>query len=135
MLINLNFNIEAWIKSLNIDATSEEDAIKKLMGMTLADIIEEGAVVDSSIHFTEIETEVREYDLVVSVSDITYDLDPEIMDDTVIAYLKGFLPTEKTITLSGISSDDEIEDSIRDEIYVETNYDVADFNYKVLEKK
>lgn len=135
MIVNLNFNLEAWIKSLNIEATSEEDAIKKLMSMTLAEIIEEGAVVDSAMKFTEIETEVREYDLVVSVTDITYDLDPEVMDTSVIEYLKGLLPTKRTFTLEGISSDDEIEDRIRDEIYGETDYDAADFKYDVLEKK
>lgn len=135
MIVNLNFNLEAWIKSLNIEATSEEDAIKKLMSMTFAEIIEEGAVVDSAMKFTEIETEVREYDLVVSVTDIAYDLDPEVMDTSVIEYLKGLLPTKRTFTLEGISSDDEIEDRIRDEIYGETDYDAADFKYDVLEKK
>lgn len=135
MTINLNFNLEAWVKSLNIEATSEEDAIKKLMSMTLAEIIAENAVVDSAMKFTEIETEVREYDLVVSVTDITYDLDPEVMDISVIEYLKGLLPTKRTFTLEGISSDDEIEDRIRDEIYGETDYDAADFKYNILEKK
>lgn len=135
MTINLNFNLEAWVKSLNIEATSEEDAIKKLMSMTLAEIIAENAVVDSAMKFTEIETEVREYDLVVSVTDITYDLDPEVMDISVIEYLKGLLPTKRTFTLEGISSDDEVEDRIRDEIYGETDYDAADFKYNILEKK
>lgn len=135
MLVNLNFNLEAWIKSLNVEATSEEDAIKKLMSMTLAEIIEEGAVVDSTMKLTDIETEVHEYDLVVSVSNITYDLDPEIIDMSVIEYLKGFLPTTRTFTLTGITSDDDIEDSIRDEIFGETNYEASSFDYKVLEKK
>lgn len=135
MTVNLNFNLEAWVKSLNIEATSEEEAIKKLMSMTLAEIIEEGAVVDSNLKITDVDTEVHEYDLVVSVSDITYDLDPEVMDTSVIEYLKGLLPTKRTFTLSGISSDDEIEDRIRDEIYGETDYDAADFKYDVIEKK
>jgi hypothetical protein len=135
MIVNLNFNLEGWVKSLNIEAASEEDAIKKLMGMTLAEILEEGAVVDSAMKFTEIETEVSEHDLVVSVSDITYDLDPEIMDVSVIEYLKGFLPTTRNFTLTGITGDDDIEDSIRDEIYGETGYDAASFNYEILEKK
>ena len=135
MTVNLNFNLEAWVKSLNIEAASEEEAIRKLMDMTLVEIIEEGAVVDSNLKITDVDTEVHEYDLVVSVSDITYDLDPEVMDTSVIEYLKGLLPTKRTFTLSGISSDDEIEDRIRDEIYGETDYDAADFKYDVLEKK
>ena len=41
MVVNLNFNLEAWVKSLNIEAASREGAIKKLMGMSLGEIIEE----------------------------------------------------------------------------------------------
>ena len=55
MVVNLNFNLEAWVKSLNIEATSREDAIKKLRNMTLAEIIEEGAVVDSNLKITDID--------------------------------------------------------------------------------
>lgn len=135
MVVNLNFNLEAWVKSLNIEADSREDAIKKLMDMSLGEIIAEGAVVDSNLKITDIDTEVKEYDLVVAVSNIVYDLDPEIMDTSVIEYLKGFLPNFRTFTLSGVSSDDDIEDLIRDEIYGETNYDATSFDYKVLEKK
>lgn len=135
MVVNLNFNLEAWVKSLKIEATSREDAIKKLMDMSLSEIIEEGAVVDSNLKITDIDTEVKEYDLVVAVSNIVYDLDPEIMDTSVIEYLKGFLPTSGTMTLSGVASDDDIEDLIRDELYSDTNYDVTSFDYKVLEKK
>lgn len=135
MVVNLNFNLEAWVKSLNIEATSREDAIKKLMGMSLGEIIEEGAVVDSNLKITDIDTEVKEYDLVVAASNIVYDLDPEIIDTSVIEYLKGFLPTDRTFTLSGVASDDDIEDLIRDEIFGETNYDATSFDYKVLEKK
>ena len=135
MNVNLNFNLEAWVKSLNIEAISEEEAIKKLMNMSLAEILEEGAVVDSNLKITDIDTEVSEYDLVVSVSNIVYDLDPSIMDDSVIKYLSSLLPTSRTFTLSGVCSDDEIEDLIRDEIFGETEYDALTFDYEVLEKK
>lgn len=135
MIVNLNFNLEAWVKSLNIEAASEEDAIKKLMSMSLAEIVEGDAVVDSNLKITDVDTEIQEYDLVVSVSDITYNFEPEITNISVIEYLKGILPTTRTFTLSGISSDDEIEDCIRDEIYHETDYEAADFKYDILEKK
>ena len=61
MKIILNFNLEAWIKHLELEASSEEDAIKKLMGMTLSDIMNEGAVADSCMKITELETTVYEY--------------------------------------------------------------------------
>ena len=47
MTINLNFSLEAWVKNLAINAESEEAAIEKLKSMSLADILEEDAAIDS----------------------------------------------------------------------------------------
>ena len=135
MLINLNFNLEAWVKQLAIEAASEEEAISKLMSMTLAEIVEEAANISSDIKITEVDTEITEYTVIVQVSDIEYDLDPEILDISVIEYLKEILPKELKLTLLGVTSDDEIEDMIKDEIFGITNYDVLSMNYKVLETK
>jgi hypothetical protein len=135
MKIVLNFNLEAWIKHLELDASSEEDAIKKLMGMTLSDIMKEGAVVDSNMKITELETTVYEYDVVVKVSNIVYDLDPDTMDVNVIEYLKGFLPNEMTLTLTGVTDSDDIDTLISDEIFGETSYDVDTFSSQIIEKK
>jgi hypothetical protein len=135
MTIYLSCNVEAWIKNFVIEALSEEEAIKKLVSMSLAELIEKGADIDSTMKFTEIDTEVSDYDLVVSVTNIEYDLDPEIMDAAVINYLKGLLPKEKTITLKNVTDSDDLEDLVRDELYAETNYDTVSFDIKVLEKK
>lgn len=135
MLINLNFNLEAWVKQLAIEAASEEEAISKLMSMTLAEIVEEAANISSDIKITEVDAEITEYTVIVQVSDIEYDLDPEILDISVIEYLKEILPKELKLTLLGVTSDDEIEDMIKDEIFGITNYDVLSMNYKVLETK
>jgi galactitol-specific phosphotransferase system IIB component len=135
MTVYLSCNVEAWIKNFVIEAPSEEEAIKKLVSMSLAELIEKGADIDSTMKFTEIDTEVSDYDLVVSVTNIEYDLDPEIMDAAVINYLKGLLPKEKTITLKNVTDSDDLEDLVRDELYAETNYDTVSFDIKVLEKK
>lgn len=135
MIVNLNFNLEAWVKNLTIEAFSEDDAITKLMKMTLSDIVNEGAVIDSDLKITDIDTDISEYSLVVEVSNIQYDLDPKLMDSSVIEYLHGFLPKNLTITLEGVLNDDDVEDLIKDKIFESTNYDLLSFDYKVIEKK
>ena len=135
MIINLNFNIEAWVKQLSIEADSEKDAIDKLMSMTLTEIVESDAIIDSAISVKDIDTVISEYDLVVKVSKIEYDLDPEVMDIQVIEYLKTILPTEQTITLRSVTDSDDVEDLIRDGLLSENDYDVKSFDFQILEKK
>ena len=135
MIINVNFNLEAWIKQLTIEASSEKEAVERLMHMSLAEMIEEGAIVDSAMKFTDINTSVAEYDLTVQVSEIEYDLDPEIMDLSVIEYLKAFLPKEQTLTLRGVTDSDDVEELIKDELLDDTNYDVKSLKFQIIEKK
>jgi hypothetical protein len=135
MLVNLNFNLEAWVKHLEIDAISEEEAIQKLMGMSLAEIIEAGAVVDSEMKISEIETEVTEYDVTVKVTDIEYDLDSEDMDPGVKNYLIGRLPKELTTTIRGVTESDDLEELIQEKLYADTSYDTRSFKFQILEKK
>ena len=136
MIINLNFSIEAWIKQLQIEANSEQEAINKLMEMSLADIVTDRTCVEASeLKITNIDATVEEYTLVVKVTDVEYDLDPEIMDLSVIEYLKNFLPTEYTLTLEDVSVSDDVEDLINDAIFHETNYDTKSFEFQVINKK
>lgn len=135
MIINLNFNIEAWVKQLSIEADSEKDAVDKLMHMTLAEIVEADAIIDSATNIKDIDTVISEYDLVVKVSKIEYDLDPEVMDIQVIEYLKTILPTEQTITLRSVTDSDDVEDLIKDGLLSENDYDVKSFDFQILEKK
>lgn len=135
MIVNLNFNLEAWVKNLSIVAQSEEEAINKLMGMTLAEILEEDPVVDSDMKISDIETSIEASDVIVQISEIEYDLDPEIMDLSVIEYLKNFLPSELKLTISDVAESDDLEERIQDKIYSETDYDVKSFKFRILEKR
>lgn len=136
MTINLNFSLNAWIKELQIEAVSEEAAIEKLKSMTLSEIInDETCFAASEVSVSDIDTEILDFDLIVEVSDVVYDLDPEIMDTSVIEYLEGILPKTFELILSNVKSIDEVEDMIREEIFYQTNYETADFNFKVIEKR
>ena len=136
MIVDLNFNLNAWIKHLKVEADSEQDAINKLKSMTLDEIFSE-AYLDTYSEFevSDIDTTIDEYTLVVKVTDVEYDLDPEIMDISVIEYLKNFLPTEYTLTLEDVADSDDVEDLINDAIFHETNYDTKSFEFQIIEKK
>lgn len=135
MIVNLDFNLNAWIKQLTLEAPSEKEAIEKLMHMSLEEIIEAGAIINSDLKISDIDTEVSEYDLVVQVSEIEYDLDPEIMDASVIEYLKAFLPRERTLTIRSVTDSDDVEDLIKDELYLDTKYNTKSFEFQIIEKK
>ena len=135
MIINLNFNLEAWIKNLQIEASSKDEAVQKLMGMSLAEILEEGAVVDSEMKITEIDTSVEKYDATVEVTDIDYDLESEDMADSVKDYLRGRLPKELTFTIRGVTENEDLESYIEDEISYRTDYEPKSFKFQILEKK
>ena len=134
MVINLDFNLSAWIKNLAIEASSEEEAIKKVESMSLAEIIGEGAIVAPEMKLTDIETSIAEYTLIVEVSNLVYDLDPEIMDLSVIEYLKNYLPKNLTLTLENVTESDDVKDLIDDALLSELDYSVVSFDYKVIEK-
>lgn len=134
MIVNLNFNLEAWVKNLQIEADSEEAAIQKLMEMSLADMVEAGAS-DSEMNITEIDTTIEEYDVTVEVTDIEYDLDSEDMADSVKDYLRVRLPKERTLTFRGVNDSTDLEADIADEIAFITHYDTKSFKFQIVNKK
>ena len=83
----------------------------------------------------ENETCVADYDLTVQVTEIEYDLDPEIMDISVIEYLKNLLPKEQNIELTGVTDEDDLEELIKDYIFADTNYDTKSFKFQIVEKR
>ena len=134
MVVNLNFNLEAWIKQLSIEALSEEDAIQQLMSMSLAELVEAGAIIaDKKI--TDVTSTISEYSLIVQVSNIKWNLDPEIMDINVIEYLKNFLPGELKVTLEDVTDTDDIKELISEALFLETNYDAESFDFEIIETK
>lgn len=133
MNVQLNFNLEAWVKNVLVEADSEEAAIEKLMSMSFSDLIYD-AEIDSDFKISNVDAKVIDYTLEVSVTEVEYDLDPEIMDVSVIEYLKNLLPKDWSITLEGVQEDDDIEDLIKDYIFDETNYGTKSFKFQILKK-
>ena len=138
MIVKFNFNLEAWIEGVEIEADSEEEAREKLYRMNAQELIEAGYVNTSDVD--DVEGEVIEKTLRVRAFDIEYDIEEDDYEDKE-DYIKiiNSLPTELEVEIT-VDKDlakyhlDE-EDLIADEITLETNRLVKTFKYTILEEK
>ena len=138
MIVKFNFNLEAWIEGVEIEADSEEEAKEKLYRMNAQELIEAGYVNTSDVD--DVEGEVIEKTLRVRAFDIEYDIEEDDYDDKE-EYIQiiNSLPTELEVEIT-VDKDltkyhlDE-EDLIADEITLETNRLVKTFKYTILEEK
>lgn len=138
MIVKFNFNLEAWIEGVEIEADSEEEAKEKLYRMNAQELIEAGYVNTSDVN--DVEGEVIEKTLRVRAFDIEYDIEEDDYEDKE-DYIKiiNSLPTELEVEIT-VDKDlakyhlDE-EDLIADEITLETNRLVKNFKYTILEEK
>ena len=138
MIVKFNFNLEAWIEGVEIEADSEEEAKEKLYRMNAQELIEAGYVNTSDVD--DVESEVIEKTLRVRAFDIEYDIEEDDYEDKE-DYIKiiNSLPTELEVEIT-VDKDlakyhlDE-EDLIADEITLETNRLVKNFKYTILEEK
>ena len=138
MIVKFNFNLEAWIEGVEIEADSEEEAKEKLYRMNAQELIEAGYVNTSDVN--DVEGEVIEKTLRVRAFDIEYDIEEDDYEDKE-EYIQTInsLPTELEVEIT-VDKDlakyhlDE-EDLIADEITLETNRLVKNFKYTILEEK
>ena len=138
MIVKFNFNLEAWIEGVEIEADSEEEAREKLYRMNAQELIEAGYVNTSDVD--DVEGEVIEKTLRVRAFDIEYDIEEDDYEDKE-EYIQTInsLPTELEVEIT-VDKDlakyhlDE-EDLIADEITLETNRLVKNFKYTILEEK
>ena len=138
MIVKFNFNLEAWIEGVEIEADSEEEAREKLYRMNAQELIEAGYVNTSDVD--DVESEVIEKTLRVRAFDIEYDIEEDDYEDKEdYIQIINSLPTELEVEIT-VDKDlakyhlDE-EDLIADEITLETNRLVKNFKYTILEEK
>ena len=138
MIVKFNFNLEAWIEGVEIEADSEEEAREKLYRMNAQELIEAGYVNTSDVD--DVESEVIEKTLRVRAFDIEYDIEEDDYEDKEdYIQIINSLPTELEVEIT-VDKDlakyhlDE-EDLIADEITLETNRLVKTFKYTILEEK
>lgn len=132
MKVVLDFNLSAWIKGVEVEATSYEDAVAKLHQMTFDEIIETGFSKDFTI--SDVDGQVVEKQVKVKVYDIEYDVEEDDYEspEAYIQFINS-LPTTLRLTLT-MEPNDDIEDLIADEILYETKQTVNTFRFMILEE-
>lgn len=135
MKVVLDFNLSAWIKGVEVDATSYEDAVSKLYQMSFEEILETGFSKDFTI--SDVDGQVIEKQVKVKVYDIEYDVEygDESDYESPEAYIQfiNSLPTTLAVTLT-VEPNDDLEELIADEILYETKWAVNNFRFMILEE-
>ena len=124
---SFDFNLQAWIRFLEIEADSYEEAVEKLLKKDISELIELGAVHDSDLD--NIDVEILEADYKVRVFDIEWE-DEEIETDRLLPkYINE-------MTVRDIEVSDEYDNIKREIQYeLETMYDrdVVYFDFEIIE--
>ena len=135
MKVLFDFTLNAWIKGVEIEADSYEDALAELHSMTFEELVEAGYEKDFKLD--DIDGSIIERNVKVKVYDIEYDVEYGDEDDyeSPEAYIQfmNSLPSSLTLTLT-VEPDDDVEDLIADEILYETNWVATNFRFMILEE-
>ena len=133
MKVKFNFNLSTWMRHVEVEGDSYEDALNNLYKMSLADILEIG--MDDETSISDVEGEIIEKTMRVKVYDIEYDIEeddyenPEDYNEVLHR-----LPAELDLTVT-VEADQDEDEVIADEITYETDWLVKNFKYIIIEEK
>jgi hypothetical protein len=124
---SFDFNLQAWVRFLEIEADNYEEAVEKLLKKDVSELIELGIVHDSDLD--NIDVEILEADYKVRVFDIEWE-DEEIETSRLLpSYIK-----EMTIKDIEVSDEyDNIKREIQYELEMMYDRDVVYFDFEVIE--
>lgn len=133
MKVKFNFNLSTWMRHVEVEGTSYEDAMENLFKMTLEEIIEAG--MDDETTITDVDGEVVEKTIKVKAYDIEYDIEEDDYENPEeYTAIMNNLPTELDLELLIEQGEDEVE-MIADEITYQTDWLVNNFKYMIIEEK
>lgn len=124
---SFDFNLQAWVRFLEIEADSYEEAVNKLLKKDVSELIELGSVQDSDLD--NIDVEILEADYKVKVFDIEWE-DEEIETSRLLpSYIK-----EMTIKDIDVSDEyDNIKREIQYELEMMYDRDIVYFDFEIIE--
>lgn len=132
MKVKFDFNLQAWIQDVEIEADSIEEAEEKLYKMTVQELIEAGYIHTSDLY--DVEGEIVEQDYKVKVYNIQFE--PE---DILEYGMDKDLPEEDDIlefTFKDIRTDrkyDELQGYIDDELFSMFRMFPTNFDFDIVE--
>ena len=123
-----DFNLEAWIQGVEIEAESYEEAERKLYKMTVEELIEAGYIHTSDLD--DVDGEILEADYKVRVFNIEW-------EDEETAELLELLPKYvKEMIVKDIDVSDEydsIKMEIQDQLELQYDRDIVYFDFEIIE--
>lgn len=122
MVVNFNFNLEAWIKSVDVEANSVEAAKEKLMSMSLQDLIDADNFYAGEVSVTAVDYNITARDVVVEVYNIVYDTVTTMHDASA----------QQTIKLRDVEPSTDIEELIAEELCFRADAEVISFDYRIV---
>lgn len=131
----VDLNVNAWLKAIEIEAGSKDEAKDILKGMSLEEMLETGY--ERDLELSDVDITLESYNLSVKVDNITYDINEEdLRDNNVESEEELDLPRTMELKLYDLESEDEddIEDAIKSEIEFMTDFIVDEFTYEIIEK-
>lgn len=133
MKVLFDFNLNAWIKGIEVDADSYEDALAKLYGMSFEELVELGY--SKEFKLDDVEGYVIEKTVKVKAYDIEYSIEEEDYDSPdEYTQIVNALPSELVLEIV-VEPDEDLEELIADEITYKTNWLVEHFSFMILEEK
>lgn len=133
MKVLFDFNLNAWIKGIEVDADSYEDALVKLHGMSFEELVELGY--SKEFKLDDVDGSVIEKTVKVKAYDIEYSIEEEDYDSPdEYTQVVNALPSELVLEIR-VEPDDDLEELIADEITYKTNWLVEHFSFMILEEK
>jgi hypothetical protein len=133
MKVRFNFNLSTWMRYVEVEGDSYDDALENLYKMSLADLLEAG--MDDETSISDVEGEIIERTIKVKAYDIEYDIEEDDYEDLdEYNEIINSLPTEMTLEVT-LEDDQDEEEVIADEITYKTDWLVKNFNYMIIEEK
>ena len=129
----VDLNVNAWLKAIEIEAGSKDEAKDILKGMSLEEMLETGY--ERDLELSDVDITLESYNLSVKVDNITYDINEEdLRDNNVKSEEELDLPRTMELKLYDLESEDEddIEDAIKSEIEFMTDFIVDEFTYEII---
>lgn len=147
MKMKFDFMLNAWLREVEVEGSSEEECLDNLRRMTAEELLEIAFVKDSDI--SEVDGEIVEQDYVVEASNIKYDITTEdvlyefekdgIDDPSPEEIERKLIELEQSapesVILSFTCNPDDLDDMINDELSDELGMMIKNFKYKIISTK
>ena len=118
----LDFNLDAWIQNVEVEAENEQDALSKLSSMTVEDFIREGYV--HSWDFSDCDVDLIESEYRIKVFDI-------------VSFIEEDQPTVPDTIVINVTwrEGDDLEDLILSELEWKLDIPISTFDYTIVQKE